>query len=126
MKLSNGKMEEYLNGLDACKSASGFPGMMIGIVHRRIANEIKEYLIEKQKIFEKYGKQNESGTWVITRDSKGINEAMKELFDISQIESEIDIPQFLEEEFVEKFQDNALNAQNYDTLYETFVRKEKE
>ena len=42
MKLSNAQMETYLQGLDACHSASGFPGMLIGIAHRRIANELKE------------------------------------------------------------------------------------
>ena len=45
MKLSNAQMETYLQGLDACHSASGFPGMLIGIAHRRIANELKEYLL---------------------------------------------------------------------------------
>ena len=97
MKLSNAQMETYLQGLDACHSASGFPGMLIGIAHRRIANELKEYLLEKQKIFEKYGEKTENG-W--------------------------SIPQFSEEEFMEKFQDKALTAQNYDTLYDIFVRKE--
>lgn len=124
MKLSNSQMEQYLQGLDACKNASGFPGMLIGIVHRRIANEIKEYLSEKQKVFEKYGKQKPNGGWMIPRDSSGFQQAVSEITEIGKIESEIDIPQFSEEEFMEKFQDNCLTAQNYDALYDIFVRKE--
>lgn len=124
MKLSNIQMEQYLQGLDACKNASGFPGMLIGIVHRRIANEIKEYLSEKQKVFEKYGKQKPNGGWMISHDAPGFQSAVLEITEIGKIESEIDIPQFSEEEFMEKFQDKSLTAQNYDTLYDIFVRKE--
>lgn len=117
-------MEQYLQGLDACKNASGFPGMLIGIVHRRIANEIKEYLSEKQKVFEKYGKQKPNGGWMISHDAPDFQNAVLEITEIGKIESEIDIPQFSEEEFMEKFQDNCLTAQNYDALYDIFVRKE--
>ena len=124
MKLSNIQMEQYLQGLDACKNASGFPGMLIGIAHRRIANEIKEYLAEKQKIFEKFGTLKPNGGWMISRDSSGFQQAVSEITEIGKIESEIDIPQFSEEEFMEKFQDKSLTAQNYDTLYDIFVRKE--
>lgn len=123
MKLSNAQMETYLQGLDACHSASGFPGMLIGIAHRRIANELKEYLLEKQKIFEKYGEKTENG-WSIPQGSPEFEKAVSEILSISEITSEIDIPQFSEEEFMEKFQDKSLTAQNYDTLYDIFVRKE--
>ena len=124
MKLSNIQMEQYLQGLDACKNASGFPGMLIGIAHRRIANEIKEYLSEKQKVFEKYGTQKPNGGWMISHDAPGFKSAVLEITEIGKIESEIDIPQFSEEEFMEKFQDKSLTAQNYDTLYDIFARKE--
>ena len=123
MKLSNGQMEQYLQELDACKNVSGLPGMLIGIAHRRMANELKEYMLEKQKIFKKYGKKTEKG-WSIEQGAPEFKKAVAEILDISEITSEIDIPQFSQEEFMEKFQDESLTAQNYDTLFDIFVRKE--
>ena len=125
MKLSNAQMETYLQGLDTCHNASGFPGMLIGIAHRRIANEIKEYLLEKQKIFEKYGEKTENG-WRIPQGSPEFKKTVSEILSISEITSEIDIPQFSEEEFMEKFQSDSLTAENYEILYEIFVKKEGE
>jgi hypothetical protein len=125
MKLTNGKMEEYIHGLDGCREATGYPGMLIGIVHRRIRTELREYLTEKQRIFEKYGTlQKDTGRWYIDSNSPGYPDAIREIAEISGLESEVDIPQFSEDEFVGKFQSDILTAKNYDVLYDIFVKKE--
>lgn len=68
MKISNEKILQYVDALGRCNSVTGFPGMIIAIARRKMSEEIAEYVKEKQRIFEKYGKKQEDG-WIIPKDS---------------------------------------------------------
>lgn len=123
MKIANEKILQYVDALGQCNSVTGFPGMIIAITRRKMSGEIAEYAKEKQRIFEKYGQKQEDG-WVIPKDSTDFKKAMEEIMQIATYETEVNIPQFSEEEFVQKFQSDSLTAENYSILYEIFVKKE--
>lgn len=123
MKIANEKILQYVDVLGRCNSVTGFPGMIIAIARRKMSEEIVEYAREKQKIIEKYGKKQEDG-WLISKDSPDFKKAMEEIMQIATYQTEVNIPQFSEEEFIQKFQSDSLKAENYSILYEIFVRKE--
>lgn len=64
--------------------------------------------------------------WMIPSDSPNFNEAFSRLSEIDEYSFEVSINQFSEEEFMEKFQSDSLTAENYEILYEIFVKKEGE
>lgn len=99
--------------------------MAIGIAKRKITSEIEEYLVERQRIFQEFGVRNGDG-WMIPSDSPNFNEAFSRLSEIDEYSFEVSINQFSEEEFMEKFQSDSLTAENYEILYEIFVKKEGE
>lgn len=123
MKIANEKILQYVDVLSRCNSVTGFPGMIIAIARRKMSEEIAEYAKEKQRIFEKYGQKQEDG-WIIPKDSPEFKKAMEEIMQIATYQTEVNIPQFSEEEFIQKFQSDSLKAENYSILYEIFVRKE--
>lgn len=123
MKIANEKILQYVDALGQCNSVTGFPGMIIAITRRKMSGEIAEYAKEKQRIFEKYGQKQEDG-WMIPKDSTDFKKAMEEIMQIATYQTEVNIPQFSEEEFVQKFQSDSLTAENYSALYEIFVKKE--
>ena len=123
MKIANEKILQYVDALGQCNSVTGFPGMIIAITRRKMSGEIAEYAKEKQRIFEKYGQKQEDG-WMIPKDSTDFKKAMEEIMQIATYQTEVNIPQFSEEEFVKKFQSDSLTAENYSILYEVFVKKE--
>ena len=123
MKIANEKILQYVDALGQCNSVTGFPGMIIAITRRKMSGEIAEYAKEKQRIFEKYGQKQEDG-WIIPKDSTDFKKAMEEIMQIATYQTEVNIPQFSEEEFVQKFQSDSLTAENYSILYEVFVKKE--
>lgn len=125
MKTENERILQYVGALDQCKDVTGFPGMIIAIAKRKMSEEIEEYVKEQQKIFEKYGKRQEDG-WMIPKDSPDFKKAMEEIMQIATYQTEVNIPQFSEDEFVQKFQSDSLNAENYGWLYEIFVKKGSE
>lgn len=88
-----------------------------------MSEEIVEYAKEKQRIGEKYGQKQEDG-WMIPKDSSDFKKAMEEIMQIATYQTEVNIPQFSEEEFIQKFQSDSLKAENYNIPYEIFVRKE--
>lgn len=96
--------------------------MIIAIARRKMSEEIAEYVKEKQRIFEKYGQKQEDG-WIIPKDSHEFKKAMEEIMQIATYQTEVNIPQVSEEEFIQKFQSDSLKAENYNILYEIFVRK---
>ena len=85
--------------------------------------EITEYVQEKKRIFEKYGEKREDG-WEIQENNPNFEKAMEEIMQIATYQTDVDIPQFSETEFFEKFQSDTLTAKNYEILYEIFVKKE--
>lgn len=123
MKTENERILQYVGALDQCKDVTGFPGMIIAIARRKMSEEIAEYAKEKQRIFEKYGQKQEDG-WMIPKDSPEFKKAMEEIMQIATYQTEVNIPQVSEEEFVQKFQSDSLTAENYSILYEIFVKKE--
>lgn len=124
MKIANEKILQYVDALSKCGSVTGFPGMIIAIARRKMSEEIVEYVRERQKIIEKYGQKQENG-WIIPKDSPDIQKAMDEIMQIATYQANVDIPWFSEEEFYQKFQSDALTAENYSILYEIFVRREE-
>lgn len=124
MKIANEKILQYVDALSRCNSVSGFPGMIIAIARRKMSEEIAEYVKEKQKIFEKYGEKQENG-WIIPKDSPDFQKAMDEIVQMATYQTEVNIPQFSENDFVQKFQSDSLTAENYEILYEIFVRREE-
>lgn len=123
MKIANEKILQYVDALDRCDSVTGFPGMIIAITRRKMSDEIAEYVQEKQRIFKKYGQKKGDG-WIIPKDSPDFKKAMNEIMQVATYQTNVDIPQFSEEEFIRKFQSDSLTAENYNVLYEIFVRKE--
>lgn len=124
MKIANEKILQYVDVLSRCNSVTGFPGMIIAIARRKMSEEIAEYAKEKQRIFEKYGQKQEDG-WLISKDSPDFKKVMEEIMQIATYQTEVNIPQFSEEEFYQKFQSDVLTAENYSILYEIFVRREE-
>ena len=125
MILKNREAAQIISSLDKCKNSHGFCGMAIGIAKRKITSEIEEYLVERQRIFQEFGVRNGDG-WMIPSDSPNFNEAFSRLSEIDEYSFEVSINQFSEEEFMEKFQSDSLTAENYEILYEIFVKKEGE
>lgn len=125
MKIANEKILQYVDALARCNSVTGLPGMVIAITRRKMSEEIVEYVKEKQRIFEKYGRKQDNG-WIIPKDSPDFKKAMEEITQIATYQTDVDVPQFYEKEFIQKFQSDALTAENYDILYEIFVREENE
>ena len=123
MKIANEKILQYVDALGQCNSVTGFPGMIIAITRRKMSGEIAEYAKEKQRIFEKYGQKQDNG-WIIPKDSPDMQAAIEEIMQIATYQTEVNIPQVSEEEFVQKFQSDSLTAENYSILYEIFVKKE--
>lgn len=123
MKAENEKILQYIAALEKCKNATGFPGMLIAIARRKMSEEIREYIKEKQRILEKYGQKQDNG-WIIPKDSPDKQAAIEEIMQIATYQTEVNIPQVSEEEFVQKFQSDSLTAENYSILYEIFVKKE--
>lgn len=123
MKAENEKILQYIAALEKCKNATGFPGMLIAIARRKMSEEIREYIKEKQRILEKYGQKQDNG-WIIPKDSPDMQAAIEEIMQIATYQTEVNIPQVSEEEFVQKFQSDSLTAENYSILYEIFVKKE--
>lgn len=123
MKAENEKILQYIAALEKCKNATGFSGMLIAIARRKMSEEIREYIKEKQRILEKYGKKQDNG-WIIPKDSPDMQAAIEEIMQIATYQTEVNIPQVSEEEFVQKFQSDSLTAENYSILYEIFVKKE--
>lgn len=123
MKLKNEQIFQYVQALEQFGKATGFPGMIIAITHGRLVRKIEGYLKEKQRIFETYGNQ-EHGEWFIPITLPNYEEIVKRLQEIGNAEEDVEIPNFSEYEFIEKFQNDALNAENYNVLYSIFVRKE--
>ena len=97
--------------------------MLIAIARRKMSEEIREYIKEKQRILEKYGQKQDNG-WIIPKDSPDMQAAIEEIMQIATYQTEVNIPQVSEEEFVQKFQSDSLTAENYSILYEIFVKKE--
>lgn len=124
MRIANEKILQYVDALGRCNSVTGFPGMIIAITRRKMSEEIAEYVKEKQKIFEKYGEKQENG-WIIPKDSPDFQKAMDEIVQMATYQTEVNIPQFSENDFVQKFQSDSLTAENYEILYEIFVRREE-
>lgn len=123
MKAENEKILQYIAALERCKNATGFSGMLIAIARRKMSEEIREYIKEKQRILEKYGQKQDNG-WIIPKDSPDMQAAIEEIMQIATYQTEVNIPQVSEEEFVQKFQSDSLTAENYSILYEIFVKKE--
>lgn len=123
MKAENEKILQYIAALEKCKNATGFSGMLIAIARRKMSEEIREYIKEKQRILEKYGQKQDNG-WIIPKDSPYMQAAVEEIMQIATYQTEVNIPQVSEEEFVQKFQSDSLTAENYSILYEIFVKKE--
>lgn len=123
MKAENEKILQYIAALEKCKNATGFPGMLIAIARRKMSEEIREYIKEKQRILEKYGQKQDNG-WIIPEGSPDKQAAIEEIMQIATYQTEVNIPQVSEEEFVQKFQSDSLTAENYSILYEIFVKKE--
>ena len=123
MKAENEKILQYIAALEKCKNATGFSGMLIAIARRKMSEEIREYIKEKQRILEKYGQKQDNG-WIIPKDSPDKQAAIEEIMQIATYQTEVNIPQVSEEEFVQKFQSDSLTAENYSILYEIFVKKE--
>ena len=123
MKAENEKILQYIAALEKCKNATGLPGMLIAIARRKMSEEIREYIKEKQRILEKYGQKQDNG-WIIPKDSPDKQAAIEEIMQIATYQTEVNIPQVSEEEFVQKFQSDSLTAENYSILYEIFVKKE--
>lgn len=123
MKAENEKISQYIAALEKCKNATGFSGMLIAIARRKMSEEIREYIKEKQRIIEKYGQKQDNG-WIIPKDSPDMQAAIEEIMQIATYQTEVNIPQVSEEEFVQKFQSDSLTAENYSILYEIFVKKE--
>lgn len=123
MKIENEKIVQYINALGECSSVTGFPGMMIATACRKMSMEITEYVQEKKRIFEKYGEKREDG-WEIQENNPNFEKAMEEIMQIATYQTDVDIPQFSETEFIKKFQSDTLTAKNYGILYEIFVKKE--
>lgn len=123
MKAENEKILQYIAALEKCKNATGFSGMLIAIARRKMSEEIREYIKEKQRILEKYGQKQDNG-WIIPKDSPDMQAAIEEIMQIATYQTEVNIPQVSEEEFVQKFQSDSLTAENYSILYEIFVKKE--
>lgn len=123
MKAENEKILQYIAALEKCKNATGFSGMHIAIARRKMSEEIREYIKEKQRILEKYGQKQDNG-WIIPKDSPDMQAAIEEIMQIATYQTEVNIPQVSEEEFVQKFQSDSLTAENYSILYEIFVKKE--
>ncbi len=123
MKAENEKILQYIAALEKCKNATGFSGMLIAIARRKMSEEIREYIKEKQRIIEKYGQKQDNG-WIIPKDSPNMQAAVEEIMQIATYQTEVSIPQVSEEEFVQKFQSDSLTAENYSILYEIFVKKE--
>lgn len=124
MKAESGKISEYIEMLNRCKSVTGFPGMIIAIAKRKMSEEIVEYKEAQKKIFEKYGKKQED-KWIIPKDSPDFEKALSEIMQVSTYQVDVSIPQFSEEEFLQKFTSEELAAEDYETLYEIFVKKEE-
>lgn len=123
MKIANEKILQYVDTLGKCDSVTGFPGMIIAITRRKMSDEIAEYVQEKQRIFKRYGQKKDNG-WIIPKDSPDFQKAMDEIMQVATYQTNVDIPQFSEEEFIQKFQSDSLTAENYSILYEIFARKE--
>lgn len=123
MKIANEKILQYVDALGRCNSVTGFPGMIIAITRRKMSEEIAEYIQEKQRIFKKYGQKKDDG-WIIPKDSPDFQKAMDEIMQMATYQAEVNIPQFSENDFVQKFQSDSLTAENYEILYEIFVRRE--
>lgn len=123
MKAENEKILQYIAALEKCKNATGFSGMLIAIARRKMSEEIREYIKEKQRILEKYGQKQDNG-WIIPKDSPDMQAAIEEIMQIATYQTEVNVPQVSEEEFVQKFQSDSLTAENYSILYEIFVKKE--
>lgn len=121
MKIANEKILQYVDALGRCNSVTGFPGMIIAITRRKMSEEIKEYVMEKQRIFEKYGQKQNDG-WIIQKDSPNFQKAMQEIIQIATYQTDVDVPKFSEEEFFQKFQSDSITAENYGILYDIFVK----
>lgn len=124
MRIANEKILQYVDALGRCNSVTGFPGMIIAIARRKMQEEISEYIQEKQGIFKKYGQKKDDG-WIIPKDSPDFQKAMDEIVQMATYQTEVNIPQFSENDFVQKFQSDSLTAENYEILYEIFVRREE-
>lgn len=123
MKLKNWQLVNCISKLESFKNVTGFPGMVIGITRRKMSGEVVEYMTEQKKIFEKYGTQKEDG-WSISKDIPEFDKVMQQLHDMGNLEIEVPVPEFSEEEFMNKFVTDSFSADDYAFLYDLFVRKE--
>lgn len=123
MKLKNWQLVNCISKLKSFKNVTGFPGMVIGITNRKMSGEVAEYMTEQKNIFEKYGTQKENG-WSISKDIPEFDKVMQQLQDMGNLEIEVPIPKFSEEEFMNKFVNDSFSADDYVFLYDLFVRKE--
>lgn len=88
-----------------------------------MSGEVAEYMTEQKNIFEKYGTQKENG-WSISKDIPEFDKVMQQLQDMGNLEIEVPIPKFSEEEFMDKFVSDLFSADDCAFLYDLFVRKE--
>ena len=123
MKLKNWQLVNCISKLESFKNVTGFPGMVIGITRRKMSGEVVEYITEQKKIFEKYGTKKENG-WSISKDIPEFDKVMQQLQDMGNLEIEVTIPKFSEEEFMDKFVTDSFSADDYAFLYDLLVRKE--
>lgn len=123
MKLKNWQLVNCISKLESFKNVTGLPGMVIGITRRKMSGEVVEYITEQKKIFEKYGTQKEDG-WSISKDIPEFDKVMQQLQDMGNLEIEVPVPKFSEEEFMDKFVTDSFSADDYAFLYDLFVRKE--
>ena len=122
MKLKNEQIFQYIQALEKCGKATGFPGMIIAITREKLIGKIGGYLKEKQQIFETYGKQEE-GEWFIPSSCPNYDEIVNRLREMGNTETDVDVLQFSKNEFIEKFQNPELTAMDYSVLFKIFVRK---
>lgn len=83
---------------NAMKNNDGIVGYALAKNYRLLNQELIEYQDIKQKLFKKYGKDNE-GTLIIEKDTKEYNEYLKEISKFDEIEIDIDFMKVDEEDF---------------------------
>ena len=94
MTINNGKAYQYLNKLGSL-SETGRLGLAIAKNRRRLEEELKEYIQERDNLIYEYGEQNENGSYVVAQEE--VDEFFGRLREFDEMEFEF-LPQTVDEE----------------------------
>ena len=121
-EITNFQMINIIPVLNKFADATGKLGYVITRAKTKMIAEVKPFEEERDKLFRKYGTENEDGTYSVDPGSEHFQDFVKELTSILDDKTEIEIRQLTQEEYdaLEEFPKEA-TAKDYELIEDMFV-----